>query len=479
LFLSFRKDMHRVLPALAVCFDANKLFYLLVVISLSLLHTTIFEHREFMAAMDVLVSPGGTTAGVSFLGSEQPQNPPVHREARHSEEGTEYDWQLSTEENYRSDPRSGDGFVGEFREFRDRLDPTYHNGYVPERQALQDTIIRSILSVNNRGEAGSFDFPIPAGFDISCQEGSAARSPVDNKKCENETVGTLHQESKGDEDQRQGPITSSITTTNNKKKKKKNDQDKRIPTPWIVFTAGVYGAGKSHTIQRLQDLGCFPPRSSFVGVDPDEIRRRFPEFSVYESDRAGALTQKEAGMVAELLTDIALSSGKNVVVDGSLRDAAWHEAYFRSLRSRFGSNEDHGTLRIGILYVTAPTDEIYQRVEQRGASTGRAVPPEFLERSMREVPEAIERLRPLSDFFLHVHNAQETSGETEEEQTTDGHAREEAKDAGPSFPITEGTGGGRGSASMPERSVHDLVHPQSEAEGTIFQEKCLSIVGYG
>ena len=75
--------MHRVLPALAVCFDSHKLFYLLVVISLSLLHTTIFEHLEFMAAMDVvLVSPGGTTAGVSFLGSEQPQNPPVHREAR-------------------------------------------------------------------------------------------------------------------------------------------------------------------------------------------------------------------------------------------------------------------------------------------------------------------------------------------------------------------------------------------------------------
>jgi len=477
LFLPFRKDMLRVLATIAAYLDARKLFYSLVIISLSLLYTIVFDHREFMASMDVLVS-AGTTAGVSFLGS-QPQNVSVRWGATLSEEGapqgrplatkdaavSEYDWQLSTEENYRFDPRSGDGFVGEFKEFRHRLDTTYHTGYVPERQALQDTIIRTILSRgDNQGEAGSVGFPIPAGFDSSCQEGSA-RSPTDKKHCENDQGKTMHQESKEGEDQRKGPGSSS----NN------NDQDKRIPTPWIVFTAGVYGAGKSHTIQRLQDLGCFPHRSSFVGVDPDEIRRKLPEFSVYESDQAGALTQKEAGMLAELLTDVALSSGKNVVVDGSLRDAAWHEGYFRSLRSRFGSStsDEKKKLQIGILYVTAPTDEIYQRVEQRGASTGRAVPPEFLERSMREVPEAIERLKPLSDFFLHVHNAQETT--TAEE----GSPVQQKANASPSVPAPEGTESDRNPQSIPGRLDPDLVKPQSEAEEAIFQEKCLSIVGYG
>lgn len=468
-----------MLATFTAYFDARKLVYSLVIISISLLYIVIYEHREFMAAMDVLVS-AGTTAGVPFLGS-QPQNVSVHREAYLSEEGTsqdrlpvtkdttdsKYNWQLSTEENYRFDPRSGDGFVGEFKEFRHRLDKTYHNGYVPGRQALQDTIIRAILSEgDNQGEAGSVGFPIPAGFDSSCQEG-AGRSPTDNKHCENDQGVTLHQKSNENKDQHQGP-SNNIGN---------NNQDKRIPTPWIVFTAGVYGAGKSHTIQRLQDLGCFPPRSSFVGVDPDEIRRMLPEFSVYESDRAGVLTQKEAGMLAELLTDIALSSGKNVVVDGSLRDAAWHEGYFRSLRSRFGSksstNNEKKNLRIGILYVTAPTDEIYQRVEQRGASTGRAVPPEFLERSMREVPEAIERLKPLSDFFLHVHNAQETTKGEEGDPVQ--HKENEAS----LVPAPDGTESDSKPRSMPGRPGHDLANPQSEAEGAIFQEKCFSIVGYG
>ena len=474
------------------------------------------EHRELMAAMDVIVS-GGMATGVSFLMTQQqqqqqPQNASVqHRDATITattapEEttpygssssaaavktttttsrsgGVEYDWERSTEENYRLDPRSGDGFVGEFREYRQRLDPTYHNGYVPERQALQDTIIRSLLAGDNQGEEETVGFPIPAGFD-ACHDASA------NKNC---GEGSLPHEAKDDdEDQRHGPNSSSSSSGNNKNN---NDRDKRIQSPWIVFTAGVYGAGKSHTIHRLQELGCFPPRSSFVGVDPDEIRRRLPEFSLYHSDRAGALTQKEAGMIAELLTDIALSSGKNVVVDGSLRDAAWHEGYFRSLRSRFGGgsgnadsesesgntnkNKDQSDLRIGILYVTAPTDEIYQRVEQRGASTGRAVPPEFLERSMREVPEAIERLKPLSDFFLHVHNAQEEPPPGAETDGVVAGEREAASSTTPSSP--DGAADDEGDDDNHRRpgATPGSDPRRSEAEETIFQEKCLSIVGYG
>eukprot|EP00535_Pseudo-nitzschia_heimii_P001117 CAMPEP_0197173616 /NCGR_PEP_ID=MMETSP1423-20130617/476_1 /TAXON_ID=476441 /ORGANISM="Pseudo-nitzschia heimii, Strain UNC1101" /LENGTH=466 /DNA_ID=CAMNT_0042622453 /DNA_START=329 /DNA_END=1729 /DNA_ORIENTATION=- len=466
-----------------------------------------------MAAMDVIVS-AGTAAGVSFLVTQQLQPPPnasVHRDvatvpveeessrdgptsspakdaaSRSNGDGVDeynYDWQRSTEENYRLDPRSSsgdddddDGFVGDFKEFRHRLDPTYHNGYVPERQALQDSIIRSLLTGDNQGEEESVGFPIPAGFD-SCHEG-AARSSPDGNKSRNNNCGVVDQggsqpDEPRDDDQHDGPSGGGSNNSN-------NNEGKRIPTPWIVFTAGVYGAGKSHTIQKLQDLGCFPPRSSFVGVDPDEIRRKLPEFSLYRSDQAGELTQKEAGMVTELLTDIALSRGKNVVVDGSLRDAAWHEAYFRSLRSRFGSGGGSETgddapssssnLRIGILYVTAPTDEIYQRVERRGASTGRAVPPDLLERSMREVPEAIERLKPLSDFFLHVHNAQEEPPPgAETDSGGGGSAGEHEAAASTTTPSSPDGTADDDDKSDPRRS---------EAEETIFQEKCLSIVGYG
>lgn len=69
-----------------------------------------------------------------------------------------------------------------------------------------------------------------------------------------------------------------------------------VPTePWIVFTAGAMGCGKSHTMQTLVDRKRFP-LGSFVTVDPDEIRRLLPEYHMYinqNAELAGELTRKE------------------------------------------------------------------------------------------------------------------------------------------------------------------------------------------
>jgi len=491
--------------SLAAWFDAKKLFYSLLLLSLILVFTVVREHRDIMSTMDALASL--TTVGVSFLVSPpqmQTQTQtvtvtPSYVEAASLGQGLDdsgYDWQRSTEENYRSDPlsqTSGDGFVGDFKKFRRRLDRSYHNDYVPARQALQDTIIRSLFETEHQEDEDRVDFPalLPAR-DKSCEETYPTNEKnKNNKNCPQDDAVLLPENEDFDEDDsRLATATATASDLDNN-------------TPWIVFTAGVYGAGKSHTIQSLQDLGCFPTRSSFVGVDPDEIRRRLPEFSRYNTDRAGALTQKEAGMVAELLTDVALSSGKNVVVDGSLRDATWHEGYFRKLRSRFGNThtppqkpetDDENfrsktgadtNLRIGILYVTAPADEIYQRVQQRGASTGRSVPPEFLERSMREVPGAIERLKPLADFFLHVHNSKENNdanANTNTNTNTDnqmGHRRGNAEDSNNnSINNSNSNNKGKVDLRLAKSSNERLGHLlRSEIEGIIFQEKCRSIVG--
>lgn len=69
-----------------------------------------------------------------------------------------------------------------------------------------------------------------------------------------------------------------------------------VPTePWIVFTAGAMGAGKSHTMGVLVEKGRFP-LTAFVRVDPDEVRRTLPEYHVYiieNPELAGELTKKE------------------------------------------------------------------------------------------------------------------------------------------------------------------------------------------
>ena len=67
----------------------------------------------------------------------------------------------------------------------------------------------------------------------------------------------------------------------------------------------------------------------------------------------------KAGFIAEILTLAALQAGKNVLVDGSLRDAEWYKIYFQRLRQDFPS------VRQAIIHVTAPRDAVFQRAAVR------------------------------------------------------------------------------------------------------------------
>jgi predicted kinase len=217
-----------------------------------------------------------------------------------------------------------------------------------------------------------------------------------------------------------------------------------IPTmPWIVFTAGALGAGKGYTLNQLVQKGRFP-LMAFVRVNPDDIRRLLPEFAFYiqeDPDNAGELTNKEAGYIAEILTLAGLRSGKNVIVDGSLRCSTWYRNYFARLRLDFPS------LRIAIIHVTAPREAVFQRAavsvcgrnmcvaafekivgssmnvyttpfadsvlvgisprcnnKERAIHTKRIVPRELLEEALEQVPRSVRELSPLVDYHVELRN---------------------------------------------------------------------------
>lgn len=134
--------------------------------------------------------------------------------------------------------------------------------------------------------------------------------------------------------------------------------------PWIVFTAGSMGAGKSHVIKELHRDGVFPLHA-YVSVDPDHIRHAYlTEFASYVEqcpELAGEQTRKEAGMISEVLTQAALRKGQNVLVDGTLRDAEWYRLYFQELRAEYPS------IRIAILHVVAPREAVLKRAEVSAA----------------------------------------------------------------------------------------------------------------
>lgn len=223
---------------------------------------------------------------------------------------------------------------------------TYHTRYSLERQALQDTIIRAMLKYEDM------------------QRGRPARrSELDRLLV------------------RGGKLVASQRQ------------------PWALFTAGCMGAGKTHVMCALDRHGLLPlPR--FVRVDLDRIRTLLPENAGYvERDRrsAGQLTQKEAGLIAEIVSEEALARGLNVWIDSSMRDDVWWVDELQRIRRTYPH-------RMCILHVTASWERVQQRAAKRSEQTGRCIPLDVLRQTFKSVPASVAKLRPLVDEYIEVDN---------------------------------------------------------------------------
>ncbi|KAJ9471028.1 hypothetical protein DIPPA_09730 [Diplonema papillatum] len=165
---------------------------------------------------------------------------------------------------------------------------------------------------------------------------------------------------------------------------------------WLVFTAGGMGVGKGYSMNKLVN-GLL--RLDDVAVaDPDAIRMKLPEYQQYlavNPFRAGELTQKESGYISELIQHAALERGRDLVVDGSLRDTT-HA--FRSIERVRKCYPDY---RIAIVHVTASPQVVYARARKR---VGRFVPTSVIADSLAKSPESVDRLSRAADLVLRVDN---------------------------------------------------------------------------
>ena len=184
-------------------------------------------------------------------------------------------------------------------------------------------------------------------------------------------------------------------------KKDPLDEAKSTRRPWLVFSAGPMGVGKSYVLSKLHSIGYFP-LDQFLNIDPDMIKSEIPEFAGYlreNPETAATMLHAESTQMADILFQYALSSSLDMLVDGSLRDVEWY-TYLISNQLRI----DYPNYRIAILHVTAHPDTIRERARQRATISGRAVPIELLEESIEQVPKSVQRLAPLVDATYTISN---------------------------------------------------------------------------
>lgn len=170
--------------------------------------------------------------------------------------------------------------------------------------------------------------------------------------------------------------------------------------PWLVYTAGAMGAGKSHTMRRLATWGAFPLQR-FLCVDPDEIKGALPEAASYaaaDPGRAGTLLHKESLLVADIVTRAAMARGHNVLVHGSMRNALWYGGEWARVRAR----DPH--YRLAVILVTAPPGKVHQRATLRALKTGRDIPKGVIEDSITGAPHTFELLKNLADYATTFDN---------------------------------------------------------------------------
>ena len=132
---------------------------------------------------------------------------------------------------------------------------------------------------------------------------------------------------------------------------------------------------------------------------------------------------KEAGYVAEILQIYSLNAGKNVLVDGSLRDYEWYrqgKIYKLSPFTRLFSQiflisidfeqkrKIYPKIRLAIIHVVAPRETVFERAEARAKITGRVVPKELIAKSLQQCSTSVTILKNHVDYFAEIKNAPDT-----------------------------------------------------------------------
>jgi predicted ABC-type ATPase len=176
---------------------------------------------------------------------------------------------------------------------------------------------------------------------------------------------------------------------------KEIDEKKVYNKKRILLTAGAMGSGKTHTVKRL--LGEF--YDDYVMADVDRIKHCLPEMKeLLKTDpkNAGTILHSEACTIHEIMFRSAIMEGRNVIIDGSLRDGKFFLPFLKQWKDV--------SYEITIIHVVASLETCLRRAEKRAQITCRYIPEQSIRTSLEQCPKSVELLRPHVDHVIVIHN---------------------------------------------------------------------------
>ena len=157
---------------------------------------------------------------------------------------------------------------------------------------------------------------------------------------------------------------------------------------------------------KLLDRRDVLPLRDFVCIDLDRIREALPEHPQYvaaDPERAGLLTQAEAGTIGEVATEEAFRRGRHVWIDSTLRDGGWWSREIARIRATYPR------YKLAILLVEASWPRVLHRSRRRSEATGRGIPEPILrsvfEQARRRRRHRLPRLHTVPTLYSGVAGA--------------------------------------------------------------------------
>ena len=167
--------------------------------------------------------------------------------------------------------------------------------------------------------------------------------------------------------------------------------------PRAIILMGLPASGK--TSVRDMSFAQGDLISNYVVVDPDMAKSYLPEFEVEarRKNKSGpAIVHEESSEMAKALQEKAITSGKNVIIDG----VGSSPEKYRNLLTRLKTIGYDVTL----IMVDVEPEQAWEGMKARANNNGRYIPQDFLWMANENVPKNFMELYPLADKATLFYN---------------------------------------------------------------------------